>query len=395
MAERIFLHVGTPKSGTTYLQAVLWQNVDALKGDGVLLPGRFKSHYAAAKGVTSRSGMKRDLSVDVQKAWPRLARQMRQWDASALISHELFAPASAEQASRAKRRLGDAELHLVLTARSLSRQLPASWQEQVKSGLTTPFDAFLRRVRDGEAKGEWFWEVQDLADIADRWGVDIPPERIHVVTVPTTTDDPGELWRRYASVLGLQADAYDIDVPRKNVSLGPVETELLRLVHSVRDERFTDPGRHQWTRKLLASETLGRHPGAKLGLSPGVREWLDERTAAIEKAVVGRGYDVVGDLADLHWIEPPADARSSDSVGVDEVNALSKWVISQLQEELVQRQPVAPPPPVGPDDGPEGILELLEHIRAADTGSTPRKAPSRQASRTDRLRKSITALRGR
>ena len=67
MAERIFLHVGTPKSGTTYLQAVLWQNADALKSEGLLLPGRFKTHYAAAKGVTSRTGMKREIGVDIQQ----------------------------------------------------------------------------------------------------------------------------------------------------------------------------------------------------------------------------------------------------------------------------------------------------------------------------------------
>ena len=40
MAERVFVHVGTPKSGTTYLQAGLWAQREALGSHGLLFPGR-------------------------------------------------------------------------------------------------------------------------------------------------------------------------------------------------------------------------------------------------------------------------------------------------------------------------------------------------------------------
>ena len=39
MARRVFLHIGTPKSGTTYLQSLWWQHRDALAERGLLLPG--------------------------------------------------------------------------------------------------------------------------------------------------------------------------------------------------------------------------------------------------------------------------------------------------------------------------------------------------------------------
>ena len=39
MAERVYLHVGLPKTATTYLQTILWANRDALEGQGVRLPG--------------------------------------------------------------------------------------------------------------------------------------------------------------------------------------------------------------------------------------------------------------------------------------------------------------------------------------------------------------------
>ena len=397
MAKRVFLHVGTPKSGTTYLQTVLWQNADALRRDGLLLPARFSVHYAAAKGVTTRSSLKRELDVDVEHAWGRLARQSRRWEHDALISHELFAPATRDQARAAKRRLGkDTELHLIVTVRALNRQLPASWQEQVKSGMSLPFPLFLNRIRDREARGEWFWDVQDVVDILDRWGPRARPSQVHVVTVPSGESDPALLWTRFSTVLGIEPTAYDSQVPRKNASLGVVETELLRRVHAVRDGRFTDAQRHQWTRRFLASDLLAQRRGAAILLPDDVRPWLEERSHEIIATVRERGYDVVGDLDELEWTDPPPGARPVESVTADEIADAAAWTISRLQEELVQREPLNPPPPVGPDDGVPGILELLEHIRAADTGETPRAPILRKLSAADRLRKTITsALRRR
>jgi len=39
VAERVFLHVGAPKSGTTFLQTVMWENREGLAERGVLIPG--------------------------------------------------------------------------------------------------------------------------------------------------------------------------------------------------------------------------------------------------------------------------------------------------------------------------------------------------------------------
>lgn len=374
MSRRIFLHVGTPKSGTTYLQAVLWQNVATLKGNGLLLPGRFQVHYAAAKGVTSRRGMLRQTAFDTDTAWTRLVTQVNAWDGDALISHELFAPASADQARGVLADL-HAEVHVVLTARALSKQVPASWQEQVRGGLAAPYSTYLSWVRDGRKKGAWFWEVQDLADIADRWAASISPERVHVVTVPADSTDPSLLWSRYATVLSLDASAYDISVPRKNASLGVVESELLRRVHAVRDERFRDGQRHEWTRKLLAAQVLANHRSAPILTPAKARRWLQERCEAMTATIHERGYDVAGSLDDLRWRPADETARLLSSVSDAELAEATAWTVAELQRMLAERAPVVGPPAVDPASGPAAILELLEHIRAVDTGAPPRPAP--------------------
>jgi superfamily II DNA helicase RecQ len=40
MASKVFLHIGLPKTGTTYLQTVMWADRDRMRAQGVLLPGR-------------------------------------------------------------------------------------------------------------------------------------------------------------------------------------------------------------------------------------------------------------------------------------------------------------------------------------------------------------------
>lgn len=46
--SRVYLHVGAPKTGTTFLQGVLGKNRDTLKQQGVWLPGASaEDHFRA------------------------------------------------------------------------------------------------------------------------------------------------------------------------------------------------------------------------------------------------------------------------------------------------------------------------------------------------------------
>ena len=51
MARRVILHVGLPKTGTTYLQSIAWANKDVLREQGVLLPGFGPRQHLWASGV--------------------------------------------------------------------------------------------------------------------------------------------------------------------------------------------------------------------------------------------------------------------------------------------------------------------------------------------------------
>jgi hypothetical protein len=51
-----------------------------------------------------------------------------------------------------------------------------------------------------------FWDYQEIRRILENWGAGLPSSRVHVITVPQRSGARDVLWRRFASVLGLDRD---------------------------------------------------------------------------------------------------------------------------------------------------------------------------------------------
>ena len=301
MRPRVFLHVGSPKTGTTFLQDVLWSQRDTALEQGLLLPGeRFNDHFLATLDVR---GLAHD-PVYPERArgmWDRLATEALAWDGSVLISHELFAGATAEQARRATATLAEAaEVHVLVTARDHVRQISAEWQEHVKHRSSATFGAFIEEVRTDTARTSWFWQVQDYAGLLERWGADLPGEQLHVVTVPPSGADPAVLWDRFAGLLGVDPAAFDTDLQRSNSSLGAEQAELLRRVNLELGDRLPLPGPYPLVvKEVLAHKILEPRAGTRLALDAQDQEFAADAARVIADRIAAMGADVVGDLNDL------------------------------------------------------------------------------------------------
>lgn len=300
MARRVYLHVGSPKTGTTFLQEVLWSQKELAKEQGLLLPlEAFFDHYLATLAV-------RDIEPqpqDVERAagvWGRIVEASHEWDGDVLVSHELFAPATAEQAERAIAAFGpDAEVHLVLTVRDLVRQIPAEWQEHVKHRSTSDFDAFVADLRR-EDPGTWFWQVQDFRDVLRRWGSTIPASRVHVVSVPPAGQPSSLLWERFAGLLGLDPSTFTTTGLRANTSLGYEQAELLRRVNAELGDRLPLPGPYAPdVKSMFAERVLPQQPGTKLALAGDGLDYAVKRSEQLAQQIADLGVDVVGGLDEL------------------------------------------------------------------------------------------------
>ena len=69
---RCFLHIGVPKTGTTFLQGVLWQHRDLSRRHGLVLPlAGAGDHYRASLDLTARADRARSPER-VAGSWRRL-----------------------------------------------------------------------------------------------------------------------------------------------------------------------------------------------------------------------------------------------------------------------------------------------------------------------------------
>lgn len=303
--QRVYLHIGTPKSGTTYLQEVLWRNRDNLRAAGVRYPGsRPDEQFLATLDLLGRT-FHGQVDPDMPGAWDRIAAEVRAWPGTSVISHEMLAPASPDTVRRALRSFGDAEVHIVCTARDLARQLPAVWQEDVKNCGMLTFEEFSRSLRGADDSidpyfANTFWGYQDYPSVLRTWAADVPPERVHVLPLPRGAARD-TLWLRFAEVVGVDPVACPAGEEVRNPSTGVVETNLLRLLNKQGVRKDLDwPGYQSLVKNFLAVEVLANRPGAvPLTLPIEDRAWVEQWCKDAVESVRAADYHVVGDLADL------------------------------------------------------------------------------------------------
>ncbi|QLQ11317.1 MAG: hypothetical protein HZY75_14210 [Nocardioidaceae bacterium] len=340
MSSVVYVHVGTPKSGTTFLQQVLWSQRALAAEQGVVLPlEHFNNHYWATLDVRGLAG-KEPHPTEAMGAWDRLSSAALADPAPrALISHELFAGASDTQARRAMERFGAAEVHLVVTARDLVRQVTAEWQEHVKHRSTSTLSEFVANLRErAEDRSGWFWRVQDVAGIIDRWGKSVPAERIHIVTLPPSGGPPGLLWERFARLLGLEPGSFDTTSQRQNTSLGLAQTELLRQVNLALGDRLPVPGPYPGVAKdVLAHKILAAQAGLPLQLDDHDVAYAVATSQLMVAELSELDVDIVGSLGELISVAP-TDTEARAEVTTDQLADSAIAAIADLLAVMSERE---------------------------------------------------------
>ena len=383
---RVFLHIGEPKTGTTFLQQVMWSNRAELAAQGVVLPGHHpQDHYRGSQDLRGIQKLASDPAGSWTGEWEILARQAAQAaqaGKAAVISHELFSAADEEQAGRAVTSLRPAEVHIVITVRDMATLLPAEWQETVKHRNTRDWQDWLGDVIDAESAAPdrrrfWFWRVHDTLAIGRIWSQHVPPERIHVITTAPRSAGASLLWQRFASVLGIEPGVADTSRARPNTSLGLAEIEFLRRLNQALPGEVPD-WFYMWNvKEAVAHQALAaRPPGARLVLPAERDAWAKEQAELLVAGLQDSGYDVVGDVDDLRprpVTEPgarPADQSAGEMLDAA-VQAAAALVVNQYHREY---------PAAKPRRGEGGRGGLAGRLESAVAGSPRLKRTVRELS---------------
>lgn len=297
--RRVYVHIGAPKTGSTFLQGVLWNNRAALLEHGVHMLGDDQGqHYRAGKDLRGIPFDPDDPGYDWTGAWDRMVDRS---DSSAsevvVLSDEHLAALGPGRVERAADSLSSREVHVIYAVRDLPGLLPSEWQENVKHGSTLTYDEWVRRVLDlpNEWPGRWFWAVHDPRSVVSRWSQSIPPQRIHVLLMPPRDAPRDELWRRFAGVIGLDPAAATDLTAAANPSLGLAAAEVLRQVNVRVPDDLPRWHRTGIVRDVLANQILNPlGPQTPPPLPRDVAERVILEAESIAEALPSLGCDIVG-----------------------------------------------------------------------------------------------------
>ncbi|GAA1126439.1 hypothetical protein [Nocardioides aquiterrae] len=316
MSRRVYLHIGAPKTGTTYLQDRLSVNARSLAAHDVHFP---TTSPLVSPGLAHFRGALDLLGQDwggapghADGSWEALVRRVRRRSGTVVISHEILAPATPAHVARAMRDLAGSEIHVVYTARDLGRQIPAAWQESVKQGRRWSYRRFLDRFEKGRT---WFYRAFDVPRVLGTWGAGLPPDHVHVVTVPPSgADQTGDaLWERMCGVLGIDPAWAPLDSDRSNRSLGIAETQVIRQLNRRMDRQARRESSYdELIRDMLAQGELVKRKSAAVTLPPERYPWAQEQTERWIEWIEGSGVDVVGDIEELRPVAPAPGERWRD-----------------------------------------------------------------------------------
>jgi hypothetical protein len=318
VAERVVLHVGTMKSGTTFLQNVVAANREPLRAQGLSFVGRrWRDQIEAAQDAIEH-GARTQPALAPDGPWARIVREVEEWPGTALFSVEFFGARKVEKIEQIVGSFRGTDVTVVITVRDLARTIPSMWQESVQNGGTATWEEYLRAVHaeDRDDKlSDSFWRQHAVAGMARRWAKVVGTGNVVLVTAPPPGASRTLLWERYCQVLGVDPASCSLDVTA-NPSLGLASTLVLRALN---EELSGDPlsrtAYHQKVKRVLAKRGLAqrRSDEPTLGLD---EPWVYERSAAEIAALRGLGCPVVGDLDEL--TSYPVPGVQPDAVPVED-----------------------------------------------------------------------------
>lgn len=307
MAERVLLHVGAMKSGTSFIQVRMAANQEALAKQGVLFPGDGWRDQVLA--VTDVLGHKREGPVSKEGRWQRLVDEANAWSGTVVVSMEFLGPAKPQNIRKVVQSFPDSHVEAVMTVRDLGRSIPAMWQETVQNQKTWTWEEYVAGIRRGprmgDAAGRHFWRQHNTPQMASRWADEVGPDNFTVVTLPHPGAGTEVLWERFCSVVGIDP-ASCAPVPPTNESMGVVSALMMRRLNAILVEQGM-PWKDYTTfvKWGLAKGVLADRKRSEPALGFEVERWLEKRAAKLVKQLRDLGVRVVGDLEELSPVAVP------------------------------------------------------------------------------------------
>lgn len=226
--KKLFLHIGTHKTGTTAIQFILNRNREALSNCGWLYPlsgmtERHHGHHELAWTLLGRSAF--DFS--------RLRKEIEDSPcANVVVSSEEFE--FCKDAAKVKEAFSFAQVEVVLYLRRQDDLLLSEYNQNVKSGTYFKPLAHFADMLERQSRLDYF-------GMCNRWSNAFGKDALKVCIYRTSED----ALKSFARLTGLPLSALNAPVQRQvNVSMDPRLTGALKILNQLRagkvDEALLD-----------------------------------------------------------------------------------------------------------------------------------------------------------
>lgn len=307
MSLHLSLHIGTQKSGTTFLQRALEALAPSLETKGVVYPvsgGGPKSsftHEIATAGFLGHEEypwVSQDAAKSRGSAWNRLLSTVRATDGNAIVSAEALSVIREPAAHKLVEAFAPDTVQVIVTGRDLGRVMPSSWQQHIRNGRSAELRGYLQylsnlRNAEGDINERWetdrtqtFWRGFALGTLVKRWQRVVGADNVTLVVVPQRSAGPDELWLRFRQSLGLEqilpSTPPKMSDRKANVGITEPEAVVLAAVKMAGVDSGMSPADVRIFINRMVDEVFAargdRGPSPKLppGWFKRVRAWANE-----------------------------------------------------------------------------------------------------------------------
>lgn len=341
----VFVHIGTRKSGSTFLQTALRESRAQLAAQGAALVGTTRELgevVGALVGQRPRTREEKLAGLDLLLGLldPSVPRQ--------IISLEALAEQPDWVASHLLegiRQRGYA-VSVLVTARHWGKVVPSEWQQRVKQRGVVGYADFVADVRAGGPGQEGFWARHFLPDVVTRWGAPVGLDSVRVIATPSpSTPGPG-ITELFCGAVGIDSDQLEQPAEELNVSLSLEQAEMLRRLNVALGDRMPQPGGAYGigVRGWVTQGSLMKHPQPSVRLPADAVPWCVEVTARQLAELGDLGVAVVGDPDDLlcpaDLASGPVEASDADvaDVAVATIADLASLRWERVGQQLADRR---------------------------------------------------------
>ena len=325
MKKKIYIHIGTPKTGSTSIQRYLTSHQKNLHDQGLYYPiaGRaYREDQTKINCLKSEQAdificMNGDIVRSSETLHPILSNFNEQKAGSMLLSEECLFLGSALAHSLKDRHiwrlLSDYDVQVIVYLRPAIEYLCSLWAEMIKMGDTTELDTFLLEHPYSD-------NLRSLFDVSQKIGT----ANMFIKTFEKKTWVGGSLINDFMRVFGIEEIASENEKSFQNITYSRYQTEKRLFVNKILKSKITEDG-HLISKKI--SKTGSNQPTLET-VSDQMIEKVFKKYHPLE-CELGRKFANQNELFRLKYPYASSTSRNAFKKGIDWEDQKELYSIAQ------------------------------------------------------------------